>query len=368
VFLFIFPVIEVSAQQQLTDPKDALCPSAISEEACEKFVIGLTEALRAKLAGDSEYDVLKKMLKDEEFLAQVLNSPFMSNRFEQLPFNVTFKVIDIEDADSVLALQFDYKKTISRTVYDNQEKREKSYGFEFSLDGTATQNEEENPRNFIDATLSFSFSNNPTFNEAQAVKALTENYHCTLEEFINDVECAKILADGQTEYFEQIRDVFYVDYGLEVSYETEQSFDRNNTVISTFFSATYEDFRRTSFLGSNSIVPSLRFSLDTVEPSADSPRSMAGDDSSYERFSAELHVSVPLINILDIPYLFSYNYRTHMEISPSEDIKNANLESYHLRTYSLSAPSGLVVSYSSGRLPFGLEDQQIIELGFKTYF
>ena len=37
----------------------------------------------------------------------------------------------------------------------------------------------------------------------------------------------------------------------------------------------------------------------------------------------------------------------------SDMVKSADLDSYQLKTYSLNTPTGIFVSYSSGRLPFG---------------
>jgi hypothetical protein len=354
---------------QSTDPSESLCPTAISQEACDLLIIELTDALRAKIDNDGDYEqTLNNMLKNTELMSAMLNSPFLSNRLDKLPVNITFKVLDIEEDDSVLALEFDFKRSISNTIYSDNGKREKSYSVDFSLDGTATQNDEENPRNFIDASLSFSLSNQPTFNEAKAVKALKENYWCTLQENINDIGCAALLADGTTEFFEQFGSAYFLEYGVDLSYETDQSFEASNTVISGFLSVQYEDFRRTTFIGANSIVPSIRIGIDTVKPNADTPRAMQGDDSSYERLSAEFHLAVPLTRLFNIPYLFSYNYRMYDELDASSLVKEARLDSYRLRTYSLSTPIGLFVSYSSGKLPFGLEEQNTVELGFKTYF
>jgi len=44
------------------------------------------------------------------------------------------------------------------------------------------------------------------------------------------------------------------------------------------------------------------------------------------------------------------------------------LDSYNLRTFSLSGPAGLFVSYSSGKLPFDQQNDDVVALGFKTYF
>lgn len=357
------------AQEQSESAEEALCPSALDTDACKTIIEGLTKGLRAKSNSIDDYkQILEAMWSDKDLLTSILNSPFLSNRLETLPVDVTFKVIDVEDGDSMLGMEFQYAKNISRTIYSHGDSREKSYGFDFSVDGTVTQDDEKNPRNFINTKFSFSFSNHPTFNEAKAVKSLTKNVFCIDEENINSTECGELTADGTADFFEQMGSTVYFDYGIDLTYETDQAFDAHNTLASAFIIASYEDFHRDSFLGSNSIIPTVRIAIDTVEPSSGSQRALAGDGSSYERFSGEFHLSVPLTKLLDAPYLFSFNYRIYEEIGASDIVEQAGLDTYHLRTYSLSAPSGIVVSYSSGRLPFGLEEQQTIEIGFQTYF
>lgn len=357
------------AQEQTTSAEEALCPSTLDADACKTIIKGLTKGLRSKLNSTGDHEqILKDMWSDKDLQASILNSPFLSNRLETLPVDVTFKVIDVEDGDSVLGMEFQYAKNISRTRYSDGGSREKSYGFDFSLYGTATQDDEKNPRNFIDAKLSFSLSNHPTFNEAKAVKSLTKNVFCIEAENIENPECGALVADATADFFDQVGSTFYFDYGIDLAYETDQAFAAHNTLVSAFVTASHEDFRRDSFLGSNSIVPTVRIAVDSVEPSSDSPRALAGDNSSYERFSGEFHLSVPLTKLLNIPYLFSFNYRIYEEMGASDIVKQAGLDTYHLRTFSLSAPAGLVFSYSSGRLPFGLKEQQTIELGFQTYF
>jgi hypothetical protein len=355
-------------QKALTDPTLAMCPSGFTETACRQWLDALTSNLQNKSdekKGDA--DAFKKLKKNGEFIDALIASPFVSSKLDKLPVDVTLKVIDIEDADSVLGLEFSYDKELSRTYFGTSGSRMKSYKFDFSLSGTATQNDEENPRNFIDASVSFSFQNMPTFNESKTLEALN-NYECTKEYNLDTPLCAKMLSDGVQRYFDTVGPTFYLDYGFDLGYETDQAFDASNTRLSGYLMATYEDMSRNSFMGINGIVPSLRVAIDTVEPSSETLRAMAGDGSTYERLSGEFHLSMPLTKLLDLPYLFSFNYRTYDELGASDLVKEAELDSYHLRTYSLSAPVGLILSYSSGRLPFGLEEEQTIELGFKNYF
>jgi len=356
-------------QETLTDPKLAMCPSGFTEAACKEWLDASTSYFQNKFdesMGDA--DAFKKLTRNGEFIDALMASPFVTSKLDKLPVDITLKIIDIEDADSVLGLEFSYDKELSRTYYNTSGSRMKSYQFDFSISGTATQNDEENPRNFIDASLSFSFQNMPTFNEAKTLEALNKNYECTKEANFETDLCIKMLSDGVQRFFDTVGPTFYFDYGFDLGYETNQTFEVSNRRLGGYLMTTYEDLSRDSFMGVNGVVPSLRVAIDTVEPNSETPRAMAGDDSTYERLSAEFHLSVPLTKLLDLPYLFSFNYRIYDELGASNTVKEAELDSYRLRTYSLSAPVGLILSYSSGRLPFGLEEQQTIELGFKTYF
>jgi hypothetical protein len=109
-------------------------------------------------------------------------------------------------------------------------------------------------------------------------------------------------------------------------------------------------------------------SIESVSPSSETPRAMTGDYSSYERVSYEFSLNMPLDDLLNIPYTFTYNFRGYEEVSPSDIVKTANLDKYRLRAYSLITTTGIIASYYSDPLPFGLEEEYIISLGFQTYF
>ena len=90
-----------------------------------------------------------------------------------------------------------------------------------------------------------------------------------------------------------------------------------------------------------------------------------GDESAYYRASFEVSIWLPL-NYQD--FAFTYNYRHYQELGASEIVKNASLDKAHLRTYTISGPYGLFASYSSGRLPFGFDDEVMVQLGWKWHF
>lgn len=365
------------AQDSNTANPASLCLPYLSKNLCTQMKDVIKTAAGKKPETADELwsyfqEELNKKKTDPDFVSAAMESPLIKNRLAALPFDVTVKVMDVKDQDSVLALEFGYNHQFSRNTYNTEGTRLKSYGFDFAIKGTATQDADENPRNLIESKLSFSFATKPNF----SVQKIASSHYdkdrakeCTTNRDLEDDQECKLLEKLVfDELFEPAGLTYYFDYGVNAGYETDQAFKANNTTLSLFATTTFQDFRKSSFMGYNGIIPTFRINADSVEPSAETPRSLAGDDTSYTRLSAEFHLSVPLTQLLNTAYKFSFNYRTFDELDASDLVKTAGLDKYRLRTYSISSPTGLVVSYSSGRLPFGFANQQAVELGFHTYF
>jgi hypothetical protein len=62
----------------------------------------------------------------------------------------------------------------------------------------------------------------------------------------------------------------------------------------------------------------------------------------------------------------SANWRRYDELSAPEAVRAADLAYYEYFVATVGPQRGLFASYSSGRLPFELSDDQIYELGFRT--
>ncbi len=372
VFSLTFTNTATADDSEGVSKEVAFCPTALSEGVCKIYLDALKEAA---LTNPDTIDAFRKALSDavgkqmgkQEFWNGVLESPALSNAIGALPLTLNFKLLDREDADSVLGLEFSYSKDLNKTVYNDKGSRELSYQFNFNAEGIVNQNAEENPRNFISAKLAFSGSSTPSFNLKKMVDGLSHEY-CYEKEHINDPECARWIAIDFKKFFEPIGASFYIDYGLNAGFETDQALKSNNQTFGLFTFIAYEDFRRDTFMGYNNIKPTIRLAAESVEPNSNTPRAVAGDDSSYTRISGELSLVVPLTKLAGVPYSFTFSYRAYEELEASDIVKEGGLNSYQLRTYSLVSPTGLFVSYSSGRLPFGIEDENIVELGYKTYF
>ena len=350
----------------------ALCPTALSETVCKSYLAALKEAA---LTNPADLETFKNALSDSidkqkgtpEFWNGILVSPALSNVVGNLPLTLNFKLIDRENADSVLGLEFSYSKDFGKTIYNDKGARESSYQFNFSMEGVVTQNADENPRNFINPKLAFSGSSTPSFNLKKTVDSFKIE-HCFEPENIDKPECARLTASGVKAFFEPVGSAFYIDYGVDAGLEADQNFDAKNQTFGLFTFIAYEDFHRDTFMGNTNIKPSVRLAVESVEPNSETPRAQAGDESGYTRISGEFSLVVPLTKLASVPYSFTFSYRAYEELDASDIVKNANLDSFQLRTYSITSPTGLFVSYSSGRLPFGIDDESTVELGYQTYF
>lgn len=379
--IILLAPLAFSALAEIDIARDT-CPTSFSETQCslisekvEKiFEEGNPQSLDEVKAAVNE--VFDGLINDSRLYQSFLDTPSVSRKLDSIPLSLKFKMIDRENEDSVVGLEFAYSHSFNKRSLDPEGGRESSFGFDFNVNGTVTHQAEENPRDFLVAKLSARYSNDPIFAITPAARSseplLTEatKKYCIADENGNGDSdlCDEFDQDIYSKLFAAPGGISFFDFGLDIGYETDQSFDANNRTIGGFAYYSYENHSTNSFFGVYKIKPAVLVSVESVNPSNETPRTIAGDDSSYERVSYEFSLNMPLDELLNIPYTFTYNFRGYEEVSPSDIVKAANLDKYRLRTYSLITPTGIVVSYSSGRLPFGLADESIVSLGFQTYF
>lgn len=350
--LSVFVASSVFANNGSQTAGDVFCEEHMSGDECEKVVD-----------------------EKERVIAVLEESPSDGTIIGGEPYYVRLKAIDVDDGDSALGVEFGIDFSFERNAYGERGERFKDYGFSVYFNGTATQEEEDNPRDFLEAKLSFSLSSSPTYgfdevsdSYARWLEVDERVKECREPQFLTDRECVKLLKQNYDAQFKPVGLTYYYDVGIDIGMEADQSLDAKNKTLGIFFSGTMQDLSNKTFLGAANIIPSIRIGVDTVKPSKETPRSMVGDETSYERLSAEFNISVPLVSLVEKPLMFSFGYRLYDEISASNLVKDANLDTYRLRTFILSQPTGLFFSYSSGRLPFGFEEERVVELGYQTHF
>jgi hypothetical protein len=120
--------------------------------------------------------------------------------------------------------------------------------------------------------------------------------------------------------------------------------------------------------------------VEQVDPQQDSIRSSLGIKSEiYTRIYLQCAHTSPLGEIKGYPVKLSFALRYFAEFDPPKEIKKANRDEFKFFTVALQLPSAiipnletdkgsLVISYSSGKLPFDRTDENVFELGWQTNF
>lgn len=365
--------IEEGGPQKLCDKKLERIPSTL----CSEALACAAQSISGKGCDES---TLKQTARQELKKPEFLNSALSNWMGQKTPFGFEFKTLDSEESGaSVLGLTYD----IDRAFFKGSEvKNTAKYIVEregsFNASGTITNDSDKNPRNFLETklTASQSYTTRIPVQSREFADQLTELVRaeavaCDYEGDSPPTECLEATAASQAQFnttSEFLTSFQYLKGGLEAGYESDQKFDATQSTLGIFLYAQYEDWGTHSWAGKFKVTPSLRLAVNRINPNDDTPRALAGDDSSYYRVSGDVSVWMPLGTLYDRILVFTANYRHYSELDPSSIVKDTRLDSYNLRTFSLSGPNGLFVSYSSGKLPFDQQSDDVVALGFKTYF
>ncbi|HJR68995.1 MAG TPA: hypothetical protein VKA43_03070 [Gammaproteobacteria bacterium] len=349
------------------DPCPRLEP--LPAEACREI---LDAAVDSTADSPVDLEALETALADELTKPDFLNSALAKAFGGEVPLGLEFKELDGENGEPALALSYaiDYDLASKGVTADGAWNRR--YALTFNATGTYTQDPLENPRDFLDTKLTASGARSTRIPEqslefgAQLTEAAVRNVACegeTSPECEGAADEVFALFDSTMSFLKAFR---YQEFGLDAGLESDQEFDAKQRKFSAFFFSQYESWGSDSLLDTLNVTPAFRVGLDSISPNSLTPRALAGDDSSYMRFSGEVSLWIPLG--ARVPLALTFNYRHFREISPSDVVKNANLDSYDIRTLSLTGTNGLFVTYSSGRLPLDQQGDDVVELGWKTYF
>jgi hypothetical protein len=134
-------------------------------------------------------------------------------------------------------------------------------------------------------------------------------------------------------------------------------------------------FALTRMLGGEQFQPRGRFlpavmaGIDLIDPVGNADRfKIDPDKSAYPRFKAEIGFRSKVVEIEGKPIWFNAGYRYFQELGASSAIQAANMDTQHYFTASLDLLWNVSVTYSVGKLPFDLKNQQVWALGYNVRF
>jgi hypothetical protein len=366
------PVIAQQVPQGFTDDLTAdfrenhCSASQFPQQLCDQLI--KTASFMA-FNGKSSIEIKEKVASlGKAYLANAdnlnsmfINSPAAKKLLGNFPLELEFTQLDTNNSDAILGLKYGFDYQVKKSTLNAGENAKLHYAISFNSRGTITKNAEENPHNFIDTKFTL------TGKRLSHVPALSIADKNEFRRYINEenIDDPASIVKANNMLMGAFTDTWFVEYGVDIGIESDQDFDAKNNKVSAFTYVEYEDMAKQSIIGDLGIVPSIRVALDSIQPNNETPRALAGDDSSFTRVSYEMSFWVPL-NYKNLA--FTFNYRTYQEWGASDLVKAAGLEKTHLRTYTVTGPLGLFASYSSGTLPFSLGEEETVQLGWKWHF
>ena len=309
---------------------------------------------------------------------------------------IEIKVIDLDDGESTLGIAYDYAESLVSQPSEETTKYE-TWELELVARGTIAFEEDVNPENLLETRLVYKYARStggvredagpPTKEEAerrlqrvQALADLGEDFKQS-EEFREHSKEVRSLMTPQ----------LYFDVGLSATLESDQDLGAKNfaygvqalvdykvwdpgdrraklNVLDLPFAALrrltgYDD----EWQVRGSAFPTFLLALEQVEPDGDTPRDAVDDGDSYPRLRGEASFRTPVAWLDDSQTFFNANYRVYSEISPSGAVKDAGFDDFDYVELSLTTDSGFLLSYTSGMLPFDVDEGSSLHAGWQFH-
>lgn len=333
----------------------------------------------------------------------------IENRLQALEIpglKLDLKAFESNDNGTSYGLTYDYSFSRKNELDLLTLEADKWYGdwaLDFTTKGNVAFQKDVNPMDFLEA--SFALRGLATLSTGKYSDVLVGSSLIQVTRDAADCTTASI-RDQSCVAFNTVKEIMEISlglqttlhYGLNVGYEADQEFDATQDKIGAFMALTLFDAREASMLGKLNLLdypfallrnltgrarcgehnicfepsgrsfPLLLVALDKVNPDAATPRAMLGDNSDYLRVNVEAAFNTPVGYWQGVDVYFTASYRYYQELDASEMVEAAGLDNSTLITLTVGGRDGMFVSYAKGELPFGIERDETIELGWKWNF
>jgi len=375
-----------------------LPPRAHAQEAGTTPLEDVKTQVSATLGGILDHpaagldSLFTALFKDPEGIA-TLNKIWQDNVLPKSRFlrnlNLEFKTFKVDDADSVLGLGFSYSIAHDLAMHRLRPAAQAGLSLSFAAEGNVAFEQALNPQDFLDSKFSFHLfkSWGGTIAVAQDEIFTRLNDLETTLAMIEDPDSllnAPALRNFNALMSQYIRDQFYLDVSLTGGLEANQNFSATQYTFGArlgldlnlwqhgYLNLFDWPFAAVRYLsGYDGVLeprggqfPMALFTLERVHPTEDPLREILGDISDYTRLSMEVTFKT---EVASASY-FEVNFRYYKELGASEVIRQAGLDEQVYVTAALTAPNGVFVSYTTGKLPFDARNDQIYQLGFRYNF
>jgi hypothetical protein len=302
--------------------------------------------------------------------------------------NFKFKTFQADSVGNSLGAQYKYENAWSKNTFTKKRMTIQDIGI--NLNGNIAFKKRYNPHNLLESELFYDGSF--IWGGAVSVDKQTSIKIQMLEDSILEMRERKdpaflSLYDTVNSYI-NVSNQYFLGVKTKISYESNQDFSKTQLVPSVYVGIGAKGWDNNGLLKKLNLFdypfallrlltgtdkkfeiygasfPSCLFGLDYVIPSNDTLRQkLQGDLEPFTRFKFEAGFRTRVAHIGKELIHFSSDFRWYSQLKPGKLIKAAGL---HKSTFfvSIESSSGLFASYTTGKLPFDVRNDQVYAIGF----
>jgi hypothetical protein len=345
-------------------------------------------------------------LKDAHKQADLFNAALGKLEVDNSPLaflkalNIQFKTFEPSAPDKKATLGFDYSYDKAVTDYEVFKGDHPGYlTFDFHAKGDVSFDTNNNPADFLQTGVQLHLwqyfgQTKPDGTDANGYTLFMRTVNELSSSKYKGMSGDQIKASPEWQeyvkhaYAEDPMDFFY-DFVGNVSLESNETFAKKQWAYGAEFQPRMEisdpdwsrfnildyPFALTRMIGgepfqpSGHYLPSLMVGIDLIDPVSNTDRfKVDPDKGSYPRFKAEIGMRSRVVQYNDKTVWFNASYRFFQEIDASHAIEAAHMDQFSYFAASLTLPWNVTVTYTNGKLPFDLRNQQVWALGYNVVF
>ena len=303
-----------------------------------------------------------------------------------------FVTIETGDRQST-ALEYDWRwRPIGVPI--RRDRDDLGLALEASAAGLLTAVASENPDDFLESTLDVQLV---WGRGGRADSAVIARHVTGLLDSLAAADARSngslAFARGMAELWDSLSTQTYLTFGPHLSYETDQTFDRNQYAVGVKLGVDVKAWNPTSGLAkanvfdwpaallrvltgtdsgfhpSGSSIPTLEAQLQRVTPGSSPERDAAGGSGAFNRVQLTLRSRSRAAELGDGNLVWlDLTWRHFREMGPSDAIRAAGLDRSTRFLVVLEGPTGFTVSWATGRLPLDTTDGDRWGLGWRFHF
>ena len=343
-------------------------------------------------------DAVMDLLEDPERLNHALDRILAGDdRWRLLKgLNLRFKTFEAAEDQTGLGVSYAYAKGIKHDELGRNGPNVTALDLQFAADGNIAFERDINPRDFLttEVTLAFEMNRGGVLRLDRAQQERLDSLEQVMAGIEDEAEldASPAWREFIATHVSAMTTQFWLSFAADGRFESDQSFDRTQFVYGGTLALDLKAWNEQSALAAWNVFdwpfaairwlagtdstfrprgqayPTVRLGLALVDVDQNPEREAIGETGSYPRLDAEVAFKSLLLRSTDQDIWFAADLRWFRELGPTEAVRAADLDRSTYFAATIASGLGPFVTYSSGRLPFDLQSEDVYELGFRFTF